>query len=233
MPVSKKNKKIKKEPNKKTLSKKGGTKKKADPKKKIRKEIKNAVDQLPSLIIEQVKFENQSYKRTEESEEVSLPIQKFSKPQINNDDKTKKMLMWLFVFIITAVVFSMWFWNMTVMFKDVSRNNNTNNLLNNVKTNYEEIMNSNLMTDNQKDKTPLTETDTQKDETLSDEEKNKLKSSIKESLDFILFTMNSSTDALGTSSYTTTNTTTNNITTSSLFTTDNDTNHVTTSLENL
>ena len=185
MPVSKKNKNPKKELVEKKPKKKKATKKKLDTQKAVKKDIKEAVNQLPGLIIEQVKFENQMQKKAEELNEVNVPVKKFSRPQNNKDEKTKRLLMWLFVFIITAVIFSMWFWNVTVLFRDAGRNQSTEGLFGNVKTNYDQIMNSDLMA---VDKTP----------TNDEVEKEKIKNSIKASLSSLFATIPTSTNNITT-----------------------------------
>ena len=79
------------------------------------KDIKKALDKIPGLIFEQVKF-------TPPPKE-----EKKDKPQIQpenspKEEKKKKKLMWLGVIIITLIILLMWSWNTFINFDTLSKN---------------------------------------------------------------------------------------------------------------
>lgn len=79
------------------------------------KDIKKALDKIPGLIFEQVKF-------TPPPKE-----EKKDKPQIQpenspKEEKKRKKLMWLGVIIITLIILLMWSWNTFINFDTLSKN---------------------------------------------------------------------------------------------------------------
>ncbi|MFZ2189588.1 MAG: hypothetical protein WA057_05325 [Candidatus Magasanikiibacteriota bacterium] len=145
----------------------------------VKKEIKKAVNKLPGLIAEQIKFENQS-PVLEDHHEPPAKTRVYQDPNENN----KKKLLWLFVLIIATVIFLMWAWNLTVVFKDTGRNTtNDFGLIDAAKEKYEATMKQNFTKD--------TTTNTLAQEKTIEEEK--IKTSLKASLNKLLSNMTSST----------------------------------------
>ena len=164
----------KKPGNKKVVNKKKLPAKKQD--KIMQTDIKNAVDKLPGLIVEQVKFEKEKLQPQKQPakirEEIKEPVKNYSTTIANNNDRSKRRLLWLLVFTLTLVVFIMWFWNLTVAFKDVGRSSSTgSNLIGDVKESYENIMKTTLGGDEEK-----------VEENKDDIDKDKVKDSLKASL---------------------------------------------------
>ena len=152
MPVSK-NKKIKKDSTKKIPKRKAKSTKKSPAKKTIRKkaekktskkveaDIKKAVDKLPGLIVEQIKFEQPFV------EKQYAPIKKEFTDSRNHSkrDNGKRKLLWLFVLAITTIIFTMWIWNVTVFFKDTNRLRKTEaGLFDSAKETYNEIISQDI-----------------------------------------------------------------------------------------
>ena len=93
--------------------------------KKIKKEIKRAVEQLPGLMIEHVKFKE--IEQPTEVKKLPAPTRyeeietKTFKSLPYEDEKIvrqKKIWLWTGVTIFSAVVFLMWGWNMRAAFQD-------------------------------------------------------------------------------------------------------------------
>ena len=194
MPVSK-NKKPKKEtPKKKKVAKKTAPKKSTKKKiakketvtkkvsKEVKKDIKDTIDKLPGLIVEQVKFApptngilDKDEKQPKEKEEkyTAPPKKEFSKPRYEDPhDKKKRSLLWLFVFTLTAIIFGMWIWNVSVFFKDTGKIKKSEaGIFENAKQTYDEIMNQEI-------KDEIGKELKEKDSISKEELKNSLKASL-------------------------------------------------------
>lgn len=105
-------------------------KKKID--KKVKRNIKKAVEQLPGLMVEHVKFKE--IERPQEIAKLPAPthheeIETSAHPALPyRDDKIirqKKIWLWTGVFIFSVVVFTMWAWNMRAVFLDSFTNTKT------------------------------------------------------------------------------------------------------------
>lgn len=156
--------------NKKKPSKKKKVKTNIKDDKKIKKEIKEAVKRLPSLIVEQIQFE-----QSEEVEEVVIPHKKeFSRPQYETDEQRKKRrLIWIPVIAITVLIFAMWAWNVMVLFGDANKSQEgRKGIFDIAKESYSEIMDQDI-NDNVKE-------DLYKKQKENDE---KIKESLQKSLD--------------------------------------------------
>lgn len=121
--------------------------------KKIKREIKRAVDGLPGLMIEHVKFK-----------EIERPaeLQKLPAPKHYDEIEThslktlpyyedsgvirqKKIWLWTGVTIFSAIVFLMWGWNMRAAFQDSFTNTKTKQpgITETAKTTWQDAMETN------------------------------------------------------------------------------------------
>ena len=130
----KKKTQAKKKSIKKTVPKK--TPKKKSPSKKIKADIEKAVDHIPSLIVEQVKF-------NEPTKKALSPRPKVNIVYASKAQSKRRTLMWVGVGIITLVVFIMWFWNARSTLIDIRNNKNTTaegQIINNARADLRTIM---------------------------------------------------------------------------------------------
>ncbi|MBI4993256.1 MAG: hypothetical protein HZC26_03955, partial [Candidatus Magasanikbacteria bacterium] len=95
-----------------------------------KKEVKEAVEKLPGLIVEQVRLsEPEPQKEAAEIEQAPEPIQtRPETPRSNNrtrlrHDPRQTRWLWTGVVIFCLVIFSMWGWNMYVMITDATQGN--------------------------------------------------------------------------------------------------------------
>lgn len=96
--------------------------------KKTKREIKKAVEQIPGLIFEHVRLQNQEEKPKISVEDL-YPVDNFVKPEEKQkptpisynhaQTQKKKMMMWSGVIILTTVVFAMWFLNAGMTIRDL------------------------------------------------------------------------------------------------------------------
>ncbi len=157
--------------------------------------IKEAVDKLPGLIVEQVKFSEQE-KETYTKKEFSHPT------YYSNDEKKKRQLLWLTVIAFTAVILGMWGWNTVTMFTDTKNiQKNNQGILDQAKNNWENIQNT---LDEEIDIKEDVETTTKEEPTKVD-----IKDSLKASLAELLNTINTTSTVTSTDITTSTTTTTN------------------------
>ncbi|HBU06966.1 MAG TPA: hypothetical protein DEB09_02690 [Candidatus Magasanikbacteria bacterium] len=161
-------------------TKKSATTKKIKTTRAIKKDIKKAVDKIPGLISEQIKWQNPTLEVNDDNSKTPTKPEYYQ----NNGEENKKKLLWLFVLIIAALVFLMWAWNLTVVFKDTNRNaTNDFGLIDVAKEKYEATMKQNFIKD--------TTTNTLAQEKTIEEEK--IKTSLKASLNKLLSNITSST----------------------------------------
>jgi len=96
--------------------------------KRVKAEIKDAVEKIPGLIFEHVRLQNQEKKSKVQVEDL-YPTDNFSKPKkepkpspIQYDYtqmRKKKAVLWSGVIILTIVVFAMWFLNASMTIRDL------------------------------------------------------------------------------------------------------------------
>lgn len=93
--------------------------------KKIKRDIKKAVEQLPGLMIEHVKFkeieqpdELKKLPAPERYEEIETKTFKSLPYEDERIVRQKKMWLWTGVTIFSAIIFLMWGWNMRAAFHD-------------------------------------------------------------------------------------------------------------------
>jgi hypothetical protein len=88
--------------------------------KKIKKEIKRAAEQIPGLIFEHVRLQNQQ-ETTSTKEPVATEEQQETKdaPHDYQSVQRKKKIMWAGVIGLTAIVFAMWVINTKLAFTDI------------------------------------------------------------------------------------------------------------------
>ena len=104
----------------------------------VKESIHEAVDKIPGLIVEQVKFAKPKSKKPT-----------FHKPEpFTVEDKNKVRLLWLIVALIGLIILGMWSWNLFVYFKDTkTAAKNQPGLLQSAKDSFENIMKDNLDND--------------------------------------------------------------------------------------
>lgn len=93
--------------------------------KKVKRDIKKAVEQLPGLMVEHVKFkeierpaEFKKLPAPEHHDEIETHTPKFLRYENDGAIRQKKIWLWTGVTIFSAVVFLMWGWNMRATFQD-------------------------------------------------------------------------------------------------------------------
>ena len=93
--------------------------------KKVKRDIKKAVEQLPGLMVEHVKFKE--IERLAELPKLPAPTRyeeiethPLKALRYENDEsiRQKKIWLWTGVIIFSAIVFLMWGWNMSAAFRD-------------------------------------------------------------------------------------------------------------------
>lgn len=162
MPVSKKTKKT--QP-KRTNNKRAN--------KQVKKEIRQAVDKLPGLIVEYASLTHalaaeQNLPPTEP--EIS-PEKKFSTPSYyTQDERNKKIILGIIIFLFTAVIFVLWAWNLTTVFRDTAKNKEKNNPFQTARQNFSTIV----------------ETETSQKKATTEKEQAKLKTDVQNNLAIII-----------------------------------------------
>lgn len=83
--------------------------KKTAPKKKIEKEIKEAVEKIPEFLFTKV-----------EAPPISKEKPKFSQANITNyrEYQKRRLLLWLSITLFTAAILGLWFWNISTLWQD-------------------------------------------------------------------------------------------------------------------
>lgn len=116
--------------------------------KKIRREIKKAVEQLPGLLIEHVRF--QELEKASETLELPEPVHhgrietRVRQALLSGGEKIirqKKLWLWTGVVAFTVLVFAMWTLNVRVMWQDSLRGENRpTSILVETKKEWQDIM---------------------------------------------------------------------------------------------
>lgn len=111
--------------------------------KKVKRDIKKAVEQLPGLMIEHVKFpELPAPTRYDEIETHPLKALRY---EDGGAIIQKKIWLWTGVTIFSAIVFLMWGWNMRAAFQDSFANTKTKqpSITETAKTTWRDAMETN------------------------------------------------------------------------------------------
>lgn len=117
--------------------------------KKVKRDIKKAVEQLPGLMVEHVKFkeieqpaELKKLPAPERYDEIETHQLKALPYEDSGVIRQKKIWLWTGVTIFSAIVFLMWGWNMRSTFHDSFANTKTKQpgITDTVKTTWQETM---------------------------------------------------------------------------------------------
>lgn len=116
--------------------------------KKVKRDIKKAVEQLPGLMVEHVKFkeieqppELKKLPAPERYEEIETKAYKSLPYEDERTVRQKKIWLWTGVTIFSAIIFLMWGWNMRSAFQDSFTNTKKQpGITDTVKTTWQETM---------------------------------------------------------------------------------------------
>ncbi|MFH1946551.1 MAG: hypothetical protein ABIJ23_00110 [Candidatus Magasanikbacteria bacterium] len=209
------NKKIKKaaveKKSKKNLVKKSSKKTITKKKAANKKEIKKAVERLPGLIVEQIKFEQQIKNGNPEYTPQIKDVEEIKelKPIKNGwqnyyDGRDRKWLVWLGVIIFSIVIFIIWGWNLNTEIQDIFslKDSKNLNIIQDVREDFQSIIDETETEEKLKETKEVITTTTEE----ADNSKEKLRQHITN----LISTISSSTIST-TTDINTTSTTTNEI----------------------